>query len=204
MDSLSGDDEDIGMTGVNGQSLLSSDATTFKTKHINTDIVFGSLLGSPDFTIDDKITLLPHLSISLKKKWIDPKIIKTLMEVSIKKLFTLDINLSAVEGKSATAKTQLIRKIFSKINGFGGATTLSKFEGIIYSTFTSEASIKVATSLAREKGINVNSDLKRQGMKSDRAVVIKKISINTPKDMIITAVSKFGEIKSIKIQLIGM
>ncbi|KAG9298521.1 hypothetical protein G9A89_018880 [Geosiphon pyriformis] len=124
MDSLSGDNKDIGMTGVNGQSFLGSDATTFKTKHINTGIVFGFPLGSPDFTIDDdKITLLPHLSISLKKN-------------------------------------------------FGGATTPLKFERIIHSTFTSEASIEVATSLAREKGINVNSDLKRQEMKSDRAVTI--------------------------------
>ncbi|KAG9288303.1 hypothetical protein G9A89_021334 [Geosiphon pyriformis] len=36
------------------------------------------------------------------------------------------------------------------------------------------------------------------------AVVIKEISINMPKEMIITAVSEFGNIKSIKIQLIGM
>ncbi|KAG9298517.1 hypothetical protein G9A89_018876 [Geosiphon pyriformis] len=99
----------------------------------------------------------------------------------------------SVENKSATAKTQLIKKFFSTINSFGGATTPSKFEGIIHSTFTSEASIEVATSLAREKGINVNSDLKRQGMKSDWAVVIKKISINTPKDMIITAFAELGQ-----------
>ncbi|KAG9306301.1 hypothetical protein G9A89_018184 [Geosiphon pyriformis] len=61
-----------------------------------------------------------------------------------------------------------------------------------------------AVSLARENNIIVNSDLKRQGIYSDRAIVIKEISMDTPKEMIVTAVSKFGEIKSIKIQLIGL
>ncbi|KAG9288229.1 hypothetical protein G9A89_021260 [Geosiphon pyriformis] len=91
------------------------------------------------------------------------------------------------------AKTQLIRKIFSSVNGFGGATTPSKFEGIVRSTFTSEKSMKKAASLARENNIIVNSDLKRQGIRSDRAVVIKKIPMNTPKEMIVAAVSEFGQ-----------
>ncbi|KAG9287594.1 hypothetical protein G9A89_019655 [Geosiphon pyriformis] len=64
--------------------------------------------------------------------------------------------------------------------------------------------MEMATSLAREKEININSDFKRQGMRSDWAVVIKKIPMNTPKDMIVAAVSEFGEIKLIKIQLIEM
>ncbi|KAG9286929.1 hypothetical protein G9A89_001167 [Geosiphon pyriformis] len=45
--------------------------------------------------------------------------------------------------------------------------------------------MEMATSLAREKEIDINSDLKRQGMKSDQAVVIKKILIDTLKDMIV-------------------
>ncbi|KAG9291350.1 hypothetical protein G9A89_003454 [Geosiphon pyriformis] len=64
--------------------------------------------------------------------------------------------------------------------------------------------MEVAASLVREKGIDINSNLKRQGIRSDQAMVIKKISMNTPKDMIIATVSEFGEIKLIKIQLIGM
>ncbi|KAG9287723.1 hypothetical protein G9A89_004126 [Geosiphon pyriformis] len=76
------------------------------------------------------------------------------------------------EGKSATAKTQVIRKLFSGINGFGRATTPSKFEGIIRSTFTSSKSIEKTVSLARENNIIVNSDLKRQGICSDRTVLI--------------------------------
>ncbi|KAG9297379.1 hypothetical protein G9A89_009463 [Geosiphon pyriformis] len=119
VDSLSGDDENIGMSGVNDGSLLGLAATTFKTN-------------SPNFYIDDDEVVLPsRLFISLEKKWIDPKVIKTLVEVSVKKLFTLNINFSAVEEKSAMAKTQLIRKFFSLVNGFGGATIPSKFEGII-------------------------------------------------------------------------
>ncbi|KAG9284930.1 hypothetical protein G9A89_006308 [Geosiphon pyriformis] len=41
-------------------------------------------------------------------------------------------------------------------------------------------------------------------MRSDWAVIIKKILMDTPKDIIVTAVFEFGEIKLIKIQLIGM
>ncbi|KAG9291559.1 hypothetical protein G9A89_021978 [Geosiphon pyriformis] len=105
---------------------------------------------------------------------------------------------------SLIAKTQVIRKIFSLVNGFGGVTTSSKFEGIIRLTFTSEKSLEMAASLAREKKIDINSDLKRQRIRSDQAVVIKKIPINTLKDIIVAIVSEFEEIKSIKIQLIEM
>ncbi|KAG9292285.1 hypothetical protein G9A89_009097 [Geosiphon pyriformis] len=94
--------------------------------------------------------LPPPLGISLEKKWIDPKIVKMPVEVSVRRSFALDINLSMVEGKSATTKTQFIKKIFST------------------------------------------------------AVVIKEIPINTLKDMIITALAEFGEIKLIKIQLIEL
>ncbi|KAG9300792.1 hypothetical protein G9A89_023590 [Geosiphon pyriformis] len=59
-------------------------------------------------------------------------------------------------------------------------------------------------SLVRENNIIVNSDLKRQVIRSDQTVVIKEIPMNMPKKMIVAAVSEFGEIKSIKIQLIGL
>ncbi|KAG9303179.1 hypothetical protein G9A89_001795 [Geosiphon pyriformis] len=99
------------------------------------------------------------------------------VEVLVKKFFTLDINLLAVDGKLVTAKTQFIRKLFSLVN---------------------EKNIEITTSLAREKGIDVNSNLKKQEIHSNWAVVIKKILMNTPKKMIITALAEFGEIKSIK------
>ncbi|KAG9307147.1 hypothetical protein G9A89_016975 [Geosiphon pyriformis] len=59
------------------------------------------------------------------------------------------------------------KKIFATINGFGGATTLSKFERIIRSMFTSKESMEKATSLAREKEITINSNLKKQRIHSD-------------------------------------
>ncbi|KAG9297886.1 hypothetical protein G9A89_015477 [Geosiphon pyriformis] len=155
-------------------------------KRFNTGAAISSPLGSINYNMDDeKEVSLPPL---------DPKIVKTQVEVAVKKSFALDINLSAVEGKSATAKTQVVRKLFSRINGFGGATTPSKFEGIIRSMFTSSESMKKTTSLAKENDIVVNSDLKRQKVHSDRAVVIKEIPMNMPKEMIVTAVSEFGQV----------
>ncbi|KAG9284893.1 hypothetical protein G9A89_003816, partial [Geosiphon pyriformis] len=198
VESLSGNDEDVSMSGGFDSSFLDSAVNTLKTKCVNTGTNFGSPIGFPDFEMDEEVKpLLPPLmkKIPLDKIWIDPKIVKTPVEVAVKKFFALDINLSAVEGKSATAKTQLIRKIFSKINGFGGATTSSKFEKIIRSTFTSEESMRKAVLLAEKEGIVINSNLKRQGVCSDRAVVIKKIPMNMPKEMIIAAVSEFGQVK---------
>ncbi|KAG9301395.1 hypothetical protein G9A89_018067 [Geosiphon pyriformis] len=179
VESLSGDDEDVSMSdGFNG-SLLDSAVNTPKTKRVNTGANFGSPIGSLDFKMDEEVKffLLPlKKKVPLDKIWIDPKIIKTPVEI----------------------------KFFSKINGFGGATTPSKFERIIRSMFTSEDSIKKAILLAGENGINVNSNLKKQGIRSDWAVVIKEIPMDMPKNMIIATVSEFGQIKSIKIQLIGM
>ncbi|KAG9292090.1 hypothetical protein G9A89_017990 [Geosiphon pyriformis] len=172
VDSMSGDEKSANMTGINVGSLLDSAANTPKAKHINTDAIFGSPFGSPNFVMDNDndVSFPSHLSISLKKKWIDPKIIKTQVEVFAKKSFALNINLSAVERKSAMAKTHM----------------------------------NMAILLAREKRINVNSDLKRQKMRSDWAVIIKKIPMDALKDMIVATVSEFGEIKLIKIQLIRM
>ncbi|KAG9299222.1 hypothetical protein G9A89_013870 [Geosiphon pyriformis] len=61
-----------------------------------------------------------------------------------------------------------------------------------------------AASLARKNNIIVNSNLKKQRICSDRAVVIKKISMDMPKKMIIAAVSEFGQVVSIRVQLIGL
>ncbi|KAG9287634.1 hypothetical protein G9A89_023984 [Geosiphon pyriformis] len=64
--------------------------------------------------------------------------------------------------------------------------------------------MEIATSLAKKKGININSNLKKQGIHLDRTVVIKKIPMDMPKEIIVTALAEFGEIKLIKIQLIGL
>ncbi|KAG9301951.1 hypothetical protein G9A89_020995 [Geosiphon pyriformis] len=187
------------LAGSDDGSLLGLAATISKAKRVKNNLDCGFLLGSLDGG-----PLLPPLGIPLKKMWLDSKIVKSQVEVVVKKSFALDINLSAVEGKSVTAKTQLIKKLFSKINGFGGATTPSKFEEIIRLIFTSLESLKKAVSLAKENNIIVNSNLKRQKIHSDRAVVIKEISMDTPKEMIIAAVSEYGQIVSIKVQLIGL
>ncbi|KAG9295424.1 hypothetical protein G9A89_013453 [Geosiphon pyriformis] len=157
------------LAGSGGGSLLGLAAMTPKAKRVKNNLDCGFPLSFLDYNMDNDNSgpLLPPLGISLDRIWLDPKIIKTQVEIAVKKLFTLDINISNVKDKSVIAKTQLIRKIFSKINGFGRATTLSKFEGIIRSTFTSKESMKKAASLAGDNGIIVNTDLKRQGVCSD-------------------------------------
>ncbi|KAG9289476.1 hypothetical protein G9A89_008037 [Geosiphon pyriformis] len=194
------------LAGGDDGSLFGSAATTPKAKRVKNNLDCSSPLGSLDYNVndDDGGSLPPPLGIPLKKMWLDPKIVKSQVEVAVRKSFALDINLSAMEGKSATVKTQLIRKLFSKINGFGGATTPSKFERIIRSMFTLSESLEKAASLAKENNIIVNSDLKRQGICSDQTVVIKKIPMDMPKEIIITAVSEYGQIVSIKVQLIGL
>ncbi|KAG9297710.1 hypothetical protein G9A89_011225 [Geosiphon pyriformis] len=160
MDSVSGDsrDDDI-FFGVGNSSFLGLAINTLKAKKVTINLVCGSPLGSINYGIDENN--------------VDPKIVKTQVEVSVRKSFAFNINLSAIEEKSAIEKTQFIEK-----------------------------SIEMAISLARKKEININSNLKRQEMRSNWAVVIKKIPIDTSKNMIIATVSEFGEIKSIKIQLI--
>ncbi|KAG9292606.1 hypothetical protein G9A89_006978 [Geosiphon pyriformis] len=163
MESDSGDS----VAGGNNGSLFGSTATTPKTKRVKNNLDCGSPLGSLDYNMndDDGSPLSPLL-----------------VEVAVKKSFALDINLLAVEGKSVTVKTQLIRKLFSKINESMEKTVL----------------------LAKENNIIVNSDFEKQGICSNRAVVIKEIPMNTPKEMIIAAVSEYGQIVSIKVQLIGL
>ncbi|KAG9295041.1 hypothetical protein G9A89_017835 [Geosiphon pyriformis] len=189
-----------------GRATSDSQMNMPNAKRFNTSAAISSSFGSINYNMDDKeeVFLLSRLFFSLEKMWVDPKIVKSQVEVTVKKLFALDINLSAVKGKSVTAKTQVIKKLFSTINGFGGATTLSKFEEIIRSIFILSESMEKAASLARENNIIVNSNFKRQGICSDRAIVIKKIFMNMLKEMIVATVSEFGEIKLIKIQLIGL
>ncbi|KAG9299324.1 hypothetical protein G9A89_013972 [Geosiphon pyriformis] len=161
VESLSGNNEDVSMSGGFDGSLLDSAVNTPKAKHVNTSVNFGSPIGSPDFEMDEEVKPFP------------PPLMK--------------------------------KEDFFKDQWFwGGATTPSKFEEIIRSTFTSKESMRKAASLAEKEGIVINSNLKRQRVRSDQAVVIKKIPINTPKKMIVTTVSEFRDIKSIKIQLVGM
>ncbi|KAG9304025.1 hypothetical protein G9A89_005935 [Geosiphon pyriformis] len=191
--------------GVGNNSLFDSAANIPKAKKIITDLICGSPFGLIDYGMDkDNGPLFPSLKIFLDKKWVDPKIVKSQVEVFIRKFFVLDINFSAIEGKSVTAKTQFIRKFFSLVNGFGGTTTLSKFKRIIHSIFTSKENLKKAMLLAKNKGIIINNDLKKQEIHLNWVVIVKKIFIDMSKKMIIAALSEFGQVVSIQLQLIGL
>ncbi|KAG9288627.1 hypothetical protein G9A89_006728 [Geosiphon pyriformis] len=95
------------------------------------------------------------------------------------KSFALDVELSAVPGKLNSNKLFKIKKIFYKIDGFGGASTSLKFSGIIRSTFTSESSLV-------------------------KKVIIKEIPVDLFMLAVELVLSKFGRIVSIKLQLIGL
>ncbi|KAG9302365.1 hypothetical protein G9A89_011791, partial [Geosiphon pyriformis] len=188
-----------------GGFFFSLAATTPKAKRVSSNLISGLPIGTIDFGMDENLVyLFPPFNISFDKKWVNSKVVKTLIEVFIRKFFALNINLSAVEKKSAMAKTQFVRKNFSSVNSFREATISSKFEEIIKFIFTSKSSLKKTTSLTREKEIVINTNLKKQGIYSDQAVVIKEIPMDTQKKMIVTTVSEFGKIKLIKIQLIGI
>ncbi|KAG9299245.1 hypothetical protein G9A89_013893 [Geosiphon pyriformis] len=167
VESLSGNENNVNISGGGDGSLLGSAVNIPKTNRLSTNMNFGFFLSSPNFAIDKEVKSLPSpiKKASFDSKWVNPIIIKIQVEVSVKKSFVLDIYLSAVEGKLSMRKAAL---------------------------------------LAKKEGIIINNDVRKQGLRSDWAVVIKKILMNTLKDIIVTAVAKFGEIKSIKIQLISL
>ncbi|KAG9300032.1 hypothetical protein G9A89_018309 [Geosiphon pyriformis] len=91
------------------------------------------------------------------------------------------------------------------VNGFGRASTPSKFGGIICATFTSEKAMMAAVNLANKHGIVINTDLKCPGYNhTNQTIVLKEISVRTSIEAVRAAVSEFGIIKSIKMQLVGL
>ncbi|KAG9293951.1 hypothetical protein G9A89_019289 [Geosiphon pyriformis] len=174
---------------------------TPKSLRVKTKKVLGKPLGVIDYgTVDadgdvlDKSLLLPP-SFPVKPS----------VQVPVHKSFTLDIDLVAVVGKSSQEKVNFVRKIFSGVNGFGGASTPSKFGGIIQTTFTSEEAMMTAANLANDRGVMVNTDLKRPvNNRTNRAIVLKEIPVGTSLEAVHAAVAEFGIIKSIKMQLVGL
>ncbi|KAG9293692.1 hypothetical protein G9A89_019029 [Geosiphon pyriformis] len=83
----------------------------------------------------------------------------------------LNIELSAISRKSVSDKLISIKKIFYQIDGFGGASTPSKFLGIIRALFTSELSMNKAKKLAIYKKILVNDDLRKVNSHLDQVVI---------------------------------
>ncbi|KAG9305151.1 hypothetical protein G9A89_010659 [Geosiphon pyriformis] len=120
------------------------------------------------------------------------------------KSFMLDIDLSAVPGKTNVNKLVCVKNFFYRIDGFGGALTPSKFPEVIRLTFTSESSLNKTRLLAFSKNILVNNDLKKINSHIDQKIIIKEIPVNFSKLAIKAVFSKFGKIISIKMQLIGL
>ncbi|KAG9302477.1 hypothetical protein G9A89_006441 [Geosiphon pyriformis] len=169
---------------------------TPKSSKIQTKKALGKLLGKIDFLggnddddilLDKPVVLLPPL--------------KNLINVSVRKIFTLDISLDNVVGKSTQENLVVVRKLFSKINGFGEVSTPSKFAGIVRVTFISEVSLIKVTKLATDTKILVNTNFKKSFGCSDQAVMVKEIPVGILVKTVHTAFFKFGIIKSVKIQL---
>ncbi|KAG9285564.1 hypothetical protein G9A89_006552 [Geosiphon pyriformis] len=130
-----------------------------------------------------------------------PLLLKPSVHVSVRKFFTLDIDLVAVAEKSSQKKLNFIKKIFSGVNSFGEASTLSKFGKIIHVTFTSEMAMMVAGKLAYDCDVMVNTNLKHPVNNcTNRNIVIKEIPVGTSIETVRAAVSEFGVVVSIKMQ----
>ncbi|KAG9292349.1 hypothetical protein G9A89_015219 [Geosiphon pyriformis] len=171
---------------------------TPKDLHMKTKKVLGKPLSVIDYdtvnaeddVLDDFFFFSPPLSI------------KPSIQVSVCKSFALDIDLVAITEKFFQEKLNFIKKKFSGVNDFGGVSTPSKFGGIICVTFTSEKAIIAVANLANECGVMVNTNFKCSGYNHmNRAIVLKEISVGTSIEAVHAAVSEFGIIKLIKMQL---
>ncbi|KAG9293557.1 hypothetical protein G9A89_005560 [Geosiphon pyriformis] len=125
-------------------------------------IDFSSHNNDDDIFLDILLKLLPSL--------------KNLVIVSVRKSFALNIGLDKV--------LIMVRKLFSKVNGFGRAFALSKFSKIIHAFFTSKASLVQATEKARATNI--------------LAVVVKKIPVGTSAEAVCAAFFEFGSVAVVK------
>ncbi|KAG9284684.1 hypothetical protein G9A89_003644 [Geosiphon pyriformis] len=168
---------------------------------VKTKKVLGKPLGVIDYDtvdteddiLDDSLFLLSSLPVKLS------------IQVPVCKSFTLDIDLVVVAGKSSQEKVNFVRKIFLSVNGFGRASTPSKFGGIIQAFFTSEKTMMAAAQLANNCGVVVNTNLKHPiNNHMNWAIMLKKIPVETSIEEVHAAISEFGCIKSIKMQLVGL
>ncbi|KAG9299404.1 hypothetical protein G9A89_014053 [Geosiphon pyriformis] len=166
---------------------------------VKTKKTLGKPLGKIDFLLDkDNDNVLLDTPLALFTP------VKKLVAISVRKFFTLNIGLDKITGKSSQEKLVVVRKLFSRINGFGEASTPSKFAEIIRVTFTSELSLVKATKMATNANIMVNTNLKKSAGHSDQAVVLKEIPVGTSAKAVRAVLSEFGIIKSIKMQLVGL
>ncbi|KAG9284354.1 hypothetical protein G9A89_023611 [Geosiphon pyriformis] len=168
------------------------DQTPMSSK-VKTKKALGKPLGKIDFSKgNDDDSVFSDAPLKL------PLLIKNLVNIPVKKSFTLDIGLDKVTGKFSQKKLVVVRKLFSGINGFERASTPLKFSGIIRVTFISESSLMKATDKAASAKILVNTDLKKLSGWSDWTVVIKEILIRMSAETVRAALYEFGVIKVIK------
>ncbi|KAG9291029.1 hypothetical protein G9A89_012901 [Geosiphon pyriformis] len=171
-----------------GDILAGGDSDQMPTgSKIKTKKAFGKPLGKINFSVngdENNIILDALLELFL--------FLKSLVNISVCKFFTLNIGFKWSEN------------CFQKSMVLGGASTLSKFAGIIRAMFTSESSLAQASKKADEAKILVNSNLKKSSGHSDQTLVLKEIPISTSTKTVHTALSEFGIIKSIKIQLVEL
>ncbi|KAG9302502.1 hypothetical protein G9A89_007206 [Geosiphon pyriformis] len=187
--------------GSESDGQLDSCTNTLKAKHFNSGIVNTLFLdlcdfGSVNMGLSPPVSLRPfhHPVASVKEKLcFEPT-----------KSFALNISLLAVFGSTLYDKLKSVRSLFYKIDGFGSASTLSKFPDIIRTSFISDSSLVLAKQLAVSKNLVVNADLKKISIRSDWEIIIKEILVDLFKLVIESALVKYGKIFSIKIQLIGL
>ncbi|KAG9284285.1 hypothetical protein G9A89_002095 [Geosiphon pyriformis] len=113
------------------------------------------------------------------------------------KSFVLDVELSVVPGKLISDKLVSIKKNFYQVDGFGGASTLSKFLEIIRSSFTSKFSLNKVKVLVINNKIFFNNDLRKINSWSNQEVIIKKIPIDLPRSAVESVFAKFDKIKAL-------
>ncbi|KAG9304264.1 hypothetical protein G9A89_019826 [Geosiphon pyriformis] len=117
------------------------------------------------------------------------------------KSLMLNIELFAVPGKLVSDKLISLKKIFYHVDGFGGASTPSKFSGIIRLSFTSEFSLNKTRKMAICKKILVNDDVRKANNCSDQEVIIKEISVDLPRLAVESVFSKFDKIALVEFEL---
>ncbi|KAG9301469.1 hypothetical protein G9A89_006566 [Geosiphon pyriformis] len=138
--------------GSKSDELLDSCTNIPRTKHFNSGIMKAPFLGFCDFgsTIDNIDMDLPppvplesslHLVASVKEK----------LCFNSTKFFALNIGLLTIPESTLCNKLKSVRKLFYKIDGFGGASTSLKFPDIVKASFTSESSLTLAKQLAVSK-----------------------------------------------------
>ncbi|KAG9287374.1 hypothetical protein G9A89_023746 [Geosiphon pyriformis] len=180
--------------GSESDELLDSCTNTPKAKHFNSSIVKVLSLGFCDFgSVIDNVNMGLPLLVSLESPFCLVASIKKKLCFELTKSFALNIGLLAIPRSTLHDKLKDVRKLFYKIDGFGGVSTLSKFLGIVKVSFISDSSLILAKQLVMFENLVVNTNLKKI-----------EILVNLPKLAIELALVKYGKIFSIKMQLIGL